>query len=119
MEKKVNEYVFKLTGAASIPKPLEIDKSYEVIVAADVVSQSDESNDDGTIDRIFKAKFIRAQIINDNGEVTRTKDARKRSQQMRAVIRQEWQREGGSLTEEEYYDQRMSELIGKLINGEI
>jgi hypothetical protein len=115
MENKVNEYIFKLSGGASIPAPLEMDKSYEVTVHADVTSQSDESNDDGTVDRIFKAKFIRAEIVSDNGTVTRTRDARKRSQQLRAVHRNEWHEQGRNLTEEEYYDIEQSYIIQKRI----
>lgn len=118
-EPKINEYVFALSGKASIPEPLEMDSAYSVLVDCEVVGQSDESNQDGTVDRIFKAKFIRAIVADSHGKSTKTRDARKKSQQMRAVIRQEWKEKGGELTEEEYYNRRMDDILDKLIEGTI
>lgn len=119
MEKKINEHVLKLQGKATLLKELELGHSFKVLVDGAIDQTIDEDNQDGTYNRLYRFRPILAEIIHDNGEITKTKDTRSRSQQMRAVIRREWQESNEPVSEKDYYDSRMQKLIQKLISGEI
>lgn len=120
MEDKINEYVLKLTGKANIPVPLKVGSSYTAKIEGAITSETKEDNDDGTYNVYFKFQPIIAEITNENGVTTKTKDLRKDSQKMRAIIRREWEDSNNSeKTEEEYYRKRMSDLMRKIIEGEI
>lgn len=118
-ENRISEYVLKLQGKATLLNELNLGHSFKLEIDGAVDQKTDEDNEDGTYTRYYRFKPILVKVLYDNGEVTKTKDVRKRSQQMRAAIRREWEMKNEAITEEDYYDQRMSRLIGKIINGEI
>lgn len=118
-ERKINEYVLKLQGKVNLPSELKLGNSFKVELDGSVDQIIDEDNDDGTYNRLYRFRPIIGKILYDNGEVTKTKDARKRGQQMRSAIRYEWQASNEGVDENDYYDRRMSGLIQRIINGEI
>ena len=119
-EKKINEHVIKIQGKATLLEPLDLSHNFKVEVDGAVTDVTDSDNDDGSFTRTYKFKPTIVKILKDNGEVTRTKDTRSRSQQMRAVITREWrEKPEETLTVEEYYEKRMLGLISKLIDGAI
>lgn len=117
--KEINEHILKISGKATLLEPLDLSKSFKLEVDGAVTETTDIDNDDGTFARAYKFKPTLVRVLKDNGEVTRTKDLRSRSKQMRATIRYEWQKTETDLTEQEYYDQRMAGLIEKIIEGSI
>ena len=116
---EISNYVLKLSGKVELKEPLEIAKSYKVIFDGEIREAKDSSNDDGTLTRTYTFAPIIGDILGDNGSVTKTRDARKRSQQLRACIRQEWMSSASSKEENQYYEDRMLGIIQKVINGEV
>ena len=115
-----NEHVLKLGGKANIPEPLEIGHNYTIHIQGSVTSKT-ETDSQGE-EHIFYYKFdpVLVEVITPTGKTIKAKDLRQRSQQMRAVITREWREDQTSTqTAEEYYDERMKELIGTLIEKKI
>jgi hypothetical protein len=119
MELKINEYILKMQGKATLMQELELGNSFSLQVKGAVDQTTDQDNEDGTIQRIYRFKPLMVDVIYDNGQITKTKDTRSRSQQMRACIRREWQEFTSDLDENDYYDSRMMMLIGKIIRKEV
>ncbi len=116
----ISNYVLKLTGKVELKKPLEIGKSYNIYFDGEIREAKDSSNDDGTLTRTYTFMPILGDIVGENGEVTKTKDARKRSQQLRATIRREWlEKNDSQLDENMYYDKRMVGILNAVIEGKI
>lgn len=119
MDKAISEHVIKLHGKATLEKELDLSHAFKVELDGAVDQTIDEDNQDGSYTRYYRFRPILAKIIADNGEITKTKDARSRSQQMRATIRREWQLNQSSEIDNDYYDNRMLGLIKRIIDGEI
>lgn len=119
MDRKISEHVIQLQGKASMDRPLDMEKAFKLEIDGAVDRTMDDDNEDGTFTRYYRFKPILVKILYEGGTITKTRDVRKRSQQMRATIRREWEFSNSGMTEEEYYDKRMVELIGKLIDGKI
>lgn len=116
----INEHILKISGKATLTEPLDLSTSFKLEVDGAVTETTDCDNQDGSFSRIYKFKPTVVSVIKNNGEVTKTKDTRARSVQMRAVITREWREdETSTLTAEEYYDNRMREIIGMLIDKKI
>lgn len=117
---EINEHILKIAGKANLNEPLDLSHSFKLEIDGAVTDTTDTDNQDGSFSRTYKFKPAIIKIIKDNGEVTKTKDARQLSVQMRAVITREWREDGATaLTAEEYYTKRMMQLIQDLINRKI
>ena len=117
---EINEHIIKIFGKATLTEPLDLSSSFKLEVDGAVTETTDADNNDGTFSRIYKFKPTVISVLKSNGAVTRTKDTRSRSVQMRAVITRAWREdETSTLTAEEYYDLRMSNLIQQLIDKKI
>ena len=118
--KIIKEHILKISGKASLLEQLDLSHSFKLEVDGAVTETTDVDEQDGEYTRYYKFKPTIIKVLKDNGEVTRTKDTRSRSVQMRAVITREWRElPSTSLTSEEYYDERMQDLIQDLINKRI
>lgn len=115
--KEVNEHILQVSGKVSLMKPLEMGRAFSVSVDGSVYEVSERDNHDGTYDRVYKFRPTIAQVVYDNGEITQTKDMRSRSQQLRAVLRKEWQDCGEAVTQEDYYDREMKKIISKRVEA--
>lgn len=117
---EINEHIIKINGKATLTEPLDLSHNFKLEVDGAVFETADSDNQDGSFSRTYKFKPTVIAILKDNGEVTKTKDTRSRSVQLRAVITREWREDSSTmLTAEEYYDQRMLQLIDFVINKKI
>jgi hypothetical protein len=115
--KNFSDYIISLRGKVSIPNEIDDTKSYKILLDGEFPSTKEHNLENGEYAKEYIFKPIMGQIIGENGEVTKIKDIRKRSQQLRAVLRREWQEDGNGLTEEEYYEREMAIIISERINN--
>lgn len=80
----INEHILKITGKASLEAPIEMGKSYDLMLTGDITSVTDSDNHDGTLDRMYKFEPKTCDVVKDNGDVIGTKDKGKLSQKLRA-----------------------------------
>lgn len=112
---QVNSFWLKLTGKCNIPSPLELDHGYKVRIEGAVPSSTDESNEDGTFDRIFKFVPILVEIEDEKGEVIKAKDTRSWSSKLRRTLYHVWESENDeTITHEEHYERFMKFLFKKV-----
>lgn len=118
-DKEINEYIIKIQGKATLFEPLNLSRVYKVEIDGAITDVIDTDNENGTYSRTYRFKPTLVNVLADNGEVTRTKDIRSRSQQLRAVITREWRDLNEPISAEDYYEKEMKTLIAKRINKEI
>ena len=114
---EVNEHIIRLSGRATLPSPLDMAKTYNVTLSGEVVSITESNNQNGTCDKIYTFKPVLVEVVNERGEAIKSKDTRSMSKKLRACLYKEWKDSGSELSDEDYYSQRMSEIIGKVIEG--
>ncbi len=119
MDKTINDYILKLSGKASVLKPLENGHSYKIIADGEIVSETIENNQDGTYNAIYKFNPAIVVVEKDNGETIKAKDIRKKSQQLRNCLFREWKDKNIEVEFEHYYEMEMSKFIGEVINRNI
>jgi len=64
----INEFYIRLIGSAYCPERLEIGRDYLVSCEGEIVSSTDENQQDGTGKRTFKFKPRTIEILKDNGK---------------------------------------------------
>jgi hypothetical protein len=101
---QINEFVVKLSGRASIPQELKIGNAYKLYFDCAVTAETLHDNQDGTFDKVYSLKPVRAEIMDDKGEAIKTKDFRSESQKTRSLIKWEWEQRGGRMEFEKYYE---------------
>lgn len=111
MEKNITEHVLKISGKATLLDEIDDSHNYQVLIDGSITSTTDESNEDGTYARYYKFKPIKVSVLKETGETIKSKDTRSRSQQLRSVIARNWDNQGRPIEKEEYYDERMMEII--------
>ena len=82
----INSHVLKLSGTAEIEAPLEHAKTYAVGIEIEVEDGGLKNNQDGTHDKIWKGRLIRAVIQTATRKIY-TKDTGSQSQKLRRAIR--------------------------------
>lgn len=82
---QLNENVLKLSGKASIDGELELGKTYAVGIEIGITNEDRVNNEDGSFDRVFKGKLIKAQIHTETGKI-RTKEKNSQSSKLRLAI---------------------------------
>ena len=107
----MDSYVIKLTGKAELPKPLTIGHNIHVSLEGSIISETISDNDDGTKTHYFSFRPIIVETLTEKGERIRAKDTRSRSQQLRSLLFKRWREENGSKEFEQYYDEKMLEII--------
>ena len=70
----INEHILKLTGKVTLPKPLSLGKTYEVVVKGDVTEVRDIDNQDGTFNREFKFEPLTVEVVNDKGDSMKARE---------------------------------------------
>ena len=113
MELQINENKLRLSGVVNIPKSLELDKSYDLLIKnAEVKNSQDCSNDDGTYNKIWKMKLSEMselEIINEKGQVMKGRKKQTQSQKLRFLIWLEADEKGAD--RDIYYQQEMGKII--------
>lgn len=113
---EIKNHSLKLTGKADLPNELGIDQNYTVTLTGTIVSSSDHSNQDGTVDRTYVFKPVLVELIDEKGQSIKAKDTRKMSQLLRGILRREWQDCGEDIGEEEYYEREMKGIMAERMN---
>jgi len=72
----VNEHILKISNAGvSLPEALELSHRYHISLEADIVDVTDRDNQDGTINRIYKAKPSgNIDLLEEKGRIIKAKD---------------------------------------------
>ena len=116
---EINEHIISLKGKANIPKELEMGRSLTITMEGSVDNISESDNQDGTVDKIYRFRPLTAEIVSDNGEIMKSKPMTKWNQKLAQVIWHEWKELNESITERDYYDKRMADIVFKISAGEI
>lgn len=82
---ELNENVLKLSGKASIDGELELGKTYAVGIEIGITNEGKDDLENGTYDRVFKGKLIRAVIQTVTGDI-KTKEKNSQSSKLRLAI---------------------------------
>ena len=112
---KVNEFILRISGSATLEKELEIDKNYSILIDESECNKiTDSSNSDGSCNRIFTLKLISGINIVKEGEIIRAEAKKKSmSQILRFQLQKLW--DAGIKDEEEifqkFYEQRIQSFI--------
>lgn len=112
----VNEHILKITGRATLPEPLEMDKSYRIGLDIDVKTASDSSNDDGTINRTFVGRMMSCEVLKETGDVIRADVKGSQSKKLRNQIYAWGQEKHPEVDDEELYDIVMNQIRA---NGDV
>lgn len=107
----INDYILKIIGGASLPGPLETDKTCLISTQIDITEVAKRTNNDGTHDVIYKSKISSHIDIEQGGVIIRAKDPRKNSQKIRGAVWNLQQDEGMTHIEEEMFYNQMSAII--------
>ncbi|MGE0126663.1 MAG: hypothetical protein AB7U82_01065 [Blastocatellales bacterium] len=82
---QINDYVLKFTGKVSLPEGLEHGKTYAAGVEFEAKDDGLDNNGDGTQDKLYKAKMIKAIIKGPTGSIP-SKDKSSQSYKLRKEI---------------------------------
>lgn len=115
-QNSIDDYVLKISGKAHIGEPVAIGHNYEVLLKGSVVSITESDNDDGSRTYTYKFMPVVAEIKTGLGKTIKSKDIRRKSQQLRAVLYRLWQEENAPVDFEDYYNEHMEKIITDLIN---
>ena len=116
---EIKEHILQIKGKATLLEPIDRNQAYKVFVEGQVVDVREPGNDDGTCDKVFIFQVARAEVVDNLGKVTKTRDSRSMSVKMRAVLSREWDESPTSEDKEAYYQRRMGEIMSGIINGKI
>lgn len=84
-EVQINQHVLKFSGKAYLPQSLEHGKLYAAGIEFESKDDGLENNQDGTHDKIFKAKVTKVEIQTDLGNI-KAKDKSSQSVKLRKEI---------------------------------
>ena len=111
---EINEYKLKLSGTANLPKPLDLDKEYDLTIScAEVRNSTDNPTQDGMINRVFKlaiSEMSEVNIISSKEIIRASKKKFSQSQALRRIIEGRWE-EDEQGDKEDYYKHEMSIII--------
>lgn len=116
-KEKQDEWVLKLTGKAALPKPLTIGYNFRIQIDGSITAITEQDNDDGSRTFYYKFEPVLVEGITEKGERIKAKDVRQQSKRLRAYLYREWDDANVNVEFEEYYNQRMAEIIAGVIEG--
>ena len=109
--KTLNENILKIAGEASLPKTLQLDKDYEIILALSVVSVAQRSRQDGSFDNVIRGKILSGSVLNEGGESMKFRDRNSNSKKLRNLIYKDWLESRTQIDTDVYYDIAMNKLL--------
>lgn len=110
----INEHILKIVGSSSLEDELKLENDYSVSLKGNCYKVEESSNQDGTINRVYKIKLFTAEVTSDDGKKIIAKPKGKMSVAMRFEIL-DWGREHlPELEDEEIYQQAMVRLMERL-----
>ena len=104
-------YFVKVVGKANVPNPVPIGHNYKITIDASITQEQKDDNEDGTYNITYKAEPITMEIVSDNGTVTKAKDTRKKSQQMRACMFRYWRENNVTEDFESWHNRLYNQMI--------
>jgi len=110
-ERKIKDYVLKISGKVSLLEPIEIDNNYKVEIEGSIISEKDKSEEDGTFLRYYEFKPILVRLLDNIGKTIKAKDVRSLSQKFRAIEKFDWEQSGESYEFEVVYEALYNYLI--------
>ncbi len=86
---KINEYILRLTGSATLPEKLNVGEDYTVGVSVCCDSVKIKSNEDGTFDLIYYCKLVSDVVVSNRwGRTVKARKKGSMSQKLRFVLMQ-------------------------------
>lgn len=84
----INEYILKISSAGvNLPQPLEQDKQYRLATDIQITEVTDKSNQNGTVNQIFKGKQTGdLEILGEGKKIIKAKGKKKVSQSIYGAI---------------------------------
>ena len=121
MNPEINNSYIAVRGKALLLENVDPTLAYRLVCEGEFTKVTDDlkSGSDGSLDKIYTFEIARAEVHDSLGKITKTKDIRKASQKLRAILRVEWESSGEGKTEEEYYQIRMGEIMRAVIDQKI
>ena len=117
MEQPINEIILKLTGGVTLLEDVNWqDVEHEIKGIVNIYSSTLSDNNDGTVNKIYKAKFVRGIEFGSMEKKVPVKDKGSNSRKLRAMIYHLWQEGDMKLDEEAFYDKFMSKLMANFDN---
>ena len=114
---KQDNWVLKLQGKAELPRPLEIGYNFKIQIDGSITAITEQDNDDGSRTFYYKFEPVLVEAINQKGERIKAKDVRQQSKKLRACLYREWEEANIPVEFNDYYEQRMGEIIAGVIEG--
>ena len=119
MPEQLNESYIQIKGKAMLLEPIDRSIAYKLEVDGEITEVKELNNENGKFDRVYVFQVARAEVKDNLGKVTRTKDSRRAHIKLRSTIRYEWEHSQSEKTEEEYYQEKMSKIMKAIIEGKI
>lgn len=110
----MENYFVKIVGKANVPNPVPIGHNYKIQIDASVTQEQKDDNNDGSFNITYKAEPITMEIVADNGKVTKAKDTRKKSQQMRSLMMKKWRENNIATDFELWHDNLYNKMMRDL-----
>jgi len=109
----INEKIVKITGSVNIPSELTIDTEYVIQAKTDCDKVSTKSNQDGTVNLIYKLRLSGDMQILDSKlkQLMKSKESKSMSQRLRGRIYAYQNEQGIVMGEEEFYEMIMKKII--------
>ena len=105
-------HFIQFSGKANIGEPLKLGNAYTAEIQGEIVDIKRSLYEDNGVTVTYKFTPLTASIKNEIGEVTKAKDTRKRSQQLRAILFKIYKEDDNEdLDFEKVYDRFMLNII--------
>lgn len=110
MTKPISNFTLKVSGKAELPEAIEIGSNYHVSMEGSVTNFTESDNDDGTHSRTYTFKPVKLDLLDPMGKTLKLKDARSKSQILRARFWAIWKEHNIEMSFEAWYDKLMDNL---------
>lgn len=111
METTINSLILRLQGKAELPHAVGIGSNYHISLEGSVTNFTQSDNENGTHNRTYTFKPVKVELLDPLGETLQLKDARSKSQLLRARFFGIWRTQNINTPFEQWYDTLMDNLI--------
>jgi hypothetical protein len=110
---KINENIVKITGSVNLPSELTIDTEYVIQAKTDCDKIDTKSNQDGTVNLIYKLRLSGDMQILDSKlkQLMKSKESKTMSQKLRGRIYAFQDEKGIVMPDDEFYEMMMKKII--------
>lgn len=111
---EVDQHIVKILGTAQLEEALKMDHDIHLNATANVYKREEVSNQDGTVNVVYKAKILTVKVLDDLGVLIKSSAKKKQSQALRFAIESYRQDKFPERDEEEFYTFVMGKIIDNL-----